>query len=154
MKKGAGWWGFPLVIDSHHPDALFSRKNDRKLPCWGCACFVRRVGARVEVRGNAPAAIAFRAQKEGNACQRPRAQSSDEWWTGRYAWQREEWGVELTIHGGKSAYRIFRDVTVRRVVCAGDVRQKIRELTTEGREEVFAADLRRKAQIGKRKTKR
>lgn len=118
-EEGRGLVGFPVVLDSHRPDSFAvlpnyapvqKKKKRPKTPMLAMHMFRPPASARVEVRGNAPAMIAFRGTKGKITHASGPWRSSGEWWSARDAWQREDWDVELAIDGGKSAYRIFRDV--------------------------------------------
>ncbi|MGZ4875404.1 MAG: DNA polymerase Y family protein [Candidatus Angelobacter sp.] len=121
-EEGRGLVGFPVVIDSHRPDSFEvsptyaptqsnqQRQKRPETPTLAMRMFRPPASARVEIRGNAPAVIAFNGTKAKVTHASGPWRSSGEWWSARSAWQREEWDVEVAIHGGKSAYRIFREV--------------------------------------------
>jgi protein ImuB len=121
-EEGRGLVGFPVVIDSHRPDSFAvlatyapvqsnqQRRNRPDASTLAMRIFRPPASAQVEIRGNAPAVIAFNGTKAKVTHASGPWRSGGEWWSMRDAWQREEWDVEVAIHGGKSAYRIFREV--------------------------------------------
>ncbi|HSK44708.1 MAG TPA: DNA polymerase Y family protein [Candidatus Binatia bacterium] len=120
-EEGRGLVGFPVVLDSHRPDSFAvlptyapqrNNQNRRKradAPLLPMRMFRPPVGARVEIRDNAPVAIVFNGTKGKVTHASGPWRSGGEWWSARDAWQREEWDVEVAVSGGKSVYRIFRE---------------------------------------------
>lgn len=120
-EEGCGLVGFPVLIDSHRPDSFAVLQtyapveNKQRLkppdaPRLAMRMFRPTVSARVEMRGNTPSQIAFHGTKAKVIHASGPWRSGGEWWSMGSAWQREEWDVELSMHGGKSVYRIFREV--------------------------------------------
>jgi protein ImuB len=121
-EEGRGLVGFPAVLDSHRPDSFAVLptyapipKNQQKQKPPDAPTLVMRMfrppaKARVEIRCNAPAVIAFNGTKGKVTHASGPWRSGGEWWSTRGAWQVEERDVELAIHGGKSVYRIFHEV--------------------------------------------
>ena len=121
-EEGRGLVGFPVVLDSHRPDSFAvlptyapkqNSQHKRKradaflLPM---RMFRPPVRAYVEVHGNAPVRIVFNDTKGKVTHASGPWRSGGEWWSARDAWQREEWDVEVAVSGGKSVYRIFREL--------------------------------------------
>ena len=121
-EEGRGLVGFPVVTDSHRPDSFevlptftpaqnkTKRPEREGTPRLAMRMFRPPSRARVEIRGNAPAAIVFNGTKAKVVHASGPWRSGGEWWSRSGAWQREEWDVELEVRGGKGVYRIFRDV--------------------------------------------
>jgi protein ImuB len=117
-EEGRGLVGFPVVTDSHRPDSFevmptfMPTQNKSKRPERGeCPRLAMRMfrpphGARVEIRGSVPAAVAFNGIRAKVTHASGPWRSGGEWWSRSGAWQREEWDVELEMRG---VYRIFRD---------------------------------------------
>ena len=119
--EGRGLVGFPVVLDSHRPDSFAvlptytptQNKQKQKppdAPLLAMRMFRPPVSARVEIRGRAPALIAFNGTKARVTQASGPWRSSGEWWSRSAAWQREEWDVELAVSGGRSVYRIFHEM--------------------------------------------
>jgi protein ImuB len=121
-EEGRGLVGFPVITDSHRPDSFevlptFTPKQNKTkrqerdgTPRLAMRVFRPPSCARVEIRGNVPAAIVFNGTKAKVTHASGPWRSGGEWWSRSGAWQREEWDVELAVRGGKSVYRIFREV--------------------------------------------
>jgi protein ImuB len=121
-EEGRGLVGFPVVLDSHRPDSFdvlptfTPRQHKEKIqknalaPLLAMRMFRPPSGARVEVRKNVPATISFNGTRAKITQASGPWRSGGEWWSTRGAWQREEWDVEVAVSGGKSVYRIFREV--------------------------------------------
>lgn len=120
-EEGRGLVGFPVVLDSHRPDSFAvlptyapqqNSQHRRKpnAPVLGMRMFRPPASARVDIRDNAPVAMAFNNIKGKVTHASGPWRSGGEWWSARDAWQREEWDVEVAVSGGKSVYRIFREV--------------------------------------------
>ena len=123
--QGRGLVGFPIVTDSHRPDSFAvlptfaPRQNqtnkDEQRDQPAATVLAMRIfrppsSAKVELRGNVPAAIFFNGARAKITNASGPWRSGGEWWSKNGSWQREEWDVELDGRGGKAVYRIFRDV--------------------------------------------
>jgi protein ImuB len=128
--------GFPVVADSHRPDSFevlpcrAEEGRGKKESCGDqkeireCLPTPRLVlrwfrpplAARVECSpaalgwGATPVVVIFHGVKATvvQACGPWR--SSGSWWDQAGQWQRDEWDVNLSLHGASGLYRIFRDL--------------------------------------------